>query len=413
MLNSNAFQLGPDGVTMPDSSQILAMVQDWWAAALGDDLNTNPATPQGQIMASEAAAIQDKNSQLLYVAQMFDPQTAEGQWQDALAKIYFLTRKPAQATVVQVLCTGLAGTVIPGSDTSAEPAQVQTTGGTILTCTETGTIGANGTVTLDFAAAAPGPLEIAADSISGIVQAIPGWDTAQNPEAGITGENTETRTEFEARRYASVALNARSVAGAVYAEVGQLPGVLDLVVRQNRTSAPLVVDEVTLAPHSIFVNVLGGENADIAQAIYNSLSAGCDYNGNTSVVVTDAITGAQENVTFTRPEAMPIGVNVTIRKNSQTPSNVEALIKSALVANFYGESTSCSVPQERVHMGDDLYSSRFYPSILDLGVSEVESITLADLSASPEQWGNFLHIPIDRAPSLAADNVTVTVNTGA
>ena len=71
------------------------------------------------------------------------------------------------------------------------------------------------------------------------------------------------------------------------------------------------------------------------------------------------------------------------------------------------------MPSERVHMGTDLYSSRFYPSILGLGVSEVESITLADLSTSPETWGNFLHIPIDRAPSLSADNVSVTVNTGA
>lgn len=100
---------------------------------------------------------------------------------------------------------------------------------------------------------------------------------------------------FEARRYASVALNARSVAAAVYAEVGQLSGVIDLVVRQNRGDSPIEIDGVSLAPHSIFVSVVGGENDDIAQAIYSSLSAGCDYNGNTSVVVTDPVTGAPGN----------------------------------------------------------------------------------------------------------------------
>lgn len=399
------------GIQMPDSAQVLAEVQAWWLAALGDSLNTNPATPQGQIMASEAAAVQDKNSQLLYLANMFNPQTADGQLQDALAKIYFLTRKPAQATVVQVRCNGLAGTVIPGSDTDSNPARVQTADGRRLFCQQTGTIGSDGTVTLQFAAEQTGPVEIAAGAVDTIVQAIPGWDTATNPLAGITGQDVESRAAFEARRYASVALNARSVASAVYARVGQLSGVLDLVVRQNRGDTSLVMDGVTLAPHSIFVSVLGGENDDIAQAIYNSLSAGCDYNGNTSVVVTDGVTGAQETVTFTRPGAMRVGVSVTLRKNSQTPGNAVQLIQDAVVANFYGQdSTACST-SDRVHMGDDLYASRFYPSVLAQGISEIESILLADLTGSPEApvWGAFLHIPIDRAPGLAAADVSVTI----
>lgn len=410
--SDNGFIMDANGIQMPDSAKVLAQVQAWWTAALGDTLNTNPATPQGQIMASEAAAVQDKNSQLLYLANMFNPLTADGQWQDALAKIYFLTRQPARATVVQVLCTGLAGTVIPGSDTSTNPAQVQTADGQTLTCQETGTIDDNGTVTLQFAAVQTGPVEIAAHAVNSIVQAIPGWDTVDNPLAGVTGQDVESRTAFEARRYASVALNARSVAGAVYARVGQLPGVLDLVVRQNRGDSPIVVDGVTFAPHSIFVSVLGGENDDIAQAIYDSLSAGCDYNGDTSVVVTDAVTGAQETVTFTRPDTMRVGVSVTLRKNGQTPSNAVQLIQEAVVSNFYGESSTACNTSDRVHMGDDLYASRFYPSVLAQGISEIESILLADLTDSPgaPSWSAYLHIPIDKAPGLAADDVTVKIN---
>ena len=110
--SDSGFIISSDGIQMPDSAEVLAQVQAYWLAALGDALNVNPATPQGQLIASAAAAIQDKNSQLLTLAQMFNPRTADGQFQDALAQIYFLTRQPARSTVVQVLCTGLAGTVM-------------------------------------------------------------------------------------------------------------------------------------------------------------------------------------------------------------------------------------------------------------------------------------------------------------
>lgn len=68
----------------------------------------------GQLITSETAIVQDKNSQLLFLANMFNPETATGVYQDALAKIYFLTRQPARSTVVPCVCTGLPGTVIPG-----------------------------------------------------------------------------------------------------------------------------------------------------------------------------------------------------------------------------------------------------------------------------------------------------------
>lgn len=392
------FNMTPAGVVMPDSQEVLQQVQAWWLAAMGNQLNTDPATPQGQIMASEAAAIQDKNSQLLYLSQMFNPLTAEGQWQDALARIYFLSRQPARATVVDVLCTGLPGVIIPGPDADT-PAQVSTQDGQTLTCQQGGAIGLDGTVTLPFALDTPGAVEIPADAVNGIVTTIPGWDTAENPAAGITGQELESQAAFEQRRYASVALNARSVAGAVFAEVGQLDGVLDVVVRQNRGDAPVVVDGVTLGAHSIYVCALGGEDAAIAQAIYDSVSAGCDYNGNTSVEVTDTLTGAVETVTFTRPTAMRVGVRVTI--GAGATAGTTAAIQAAVVANFYGESAGTT----RVRMGSDLYASRFYCPLNGAGYNIV-SIDVADLGAGGA-WGATLHIPMNYAPALASEDVTV------
>ena len=325
------------GPVAPDSADVLQAQQDIWQAAFDNKLNPDPATPQGQLMASLAAIVQDKNSQLLFLANMFNPSTSRGVYQDAIAAIYFITRQAAQATAVQVVCTGLPGTVIEGQDASVTPARVRTADGTVLVCQTGGTIPAGGSITLPFAAQDPGPVVIEAHAVTTIVQAQPGWDTVDNPDPGVTGRSTEGRQAFETRRRQSVALNSRSMLSSVYARVGNLSGVIDLLARQNRTDAPVEDNGVILAPHSIYIAVLGGADAEIAEAIYNSVSGGCDYNGDTSVEYMDPVTGAVETVKFQRPEEYPFAIEVTLQKNATTPTDVAARVKSNILADFYGE----------------------------------------------------------------------------
>ena len=64
--------------------------QDWIAAFRRDgrpELNVEPETPAGQLVDSQTAAIVDKDNEVLFLANQFNPETAEGIWQDALAKI--------------------------------------------------------------------------------------------------------------------------------------------------------------------------------------------------------------------------------------------------------------------------------------------------------------------------------------
>ena len=398
------------GPVVPDTATVLEAVETAWQAAFDNRLNPDPATPQGQLITSETAIVQDRNSQLLFLANMFNPETAEGIYQDALAKIYFLTRQPARYTVVPCTCTGLPGTVIPGMDSDA-PALAKDADGNMLVCQTGGTIPQSGSLVLDFACQVPGPIEIRQGTVTTIVRTIPGWDTITN-EAGITGQNVESRAAFEARRYASVAKNARSVAAAVYANVGDLEGVLDVCVRENKGSEPLEVQGVTLRPHSIYVAVVGSAaDSDIAEAIYARCSAGCDYNGNTSVTVTDPLTGAVETVLFERPEPLPVGLKVTIRKNASMPSNVEELVKAAVIAEFYGENAdACGNAGQRVRMGDTVYASRFYSAVLGTGVTDLVSIEIAaPVGEETPAWGDYIAINIDEAPALVADNVAVTI----
>lgn len=401
------------GPIAPDSADVLQAQTDIWQAAFDNRLNPDPATPQGQLIASLAAIVQDKHSQILHLANMFNPATASGVWQDALAAIYFLERQPAVSTSVQVVCTGLPGVVIAGQNNSAAPARVRTADGTVLICQTGGVISPDGSVTLPFVAQEAGPIVIEAHSVTAIVEAQPGWDTVDNPAPGVTGRSLESRQAFETRRGRSVALNSRSMLSSVYARVGDIPGVIDVLARQNRGDNPITDNGVTLSPHSIYIAALGGAEADIAEAIYNSVSGGCDYNGDTAVIYTDPVTGAVETVKFQRPAEYRFAVEVALQKNATTPADVVERTKANILADFYGEpypnagdGTAHNTQVTRIPIGGLVYASRFFCPVISAGGTQLVSVQIGPQGGP---LGNTAQLTNAQYPSLTADDITVSV----
>src|ERR1017187_5727136 len=101
------------GFIIPSEQSILAGVQIDWDTAFGGNLNPALTTPQGQVETTETAIINNANQQFLALCNGVDPAYASGRMQDAIGRIYFLERTPAEATVVSATCYGAVGTVIP------------------------------------------------------------------------------------------------------------------------------------------------------------------------------------------------------------------------------------------------------------------------------------------------------------
>lgn len=365
-------------------------------------LNTDPETPQGQIIDSQVATVNQKDSEVLYLAQQFDPRTAEGRFQDALAEIYFIKRKPAINSYAMCTINGRAGTQInAGALIESE------IDGTQWSLDEDVTIPANETITAKFTCISDGAISASSGTLTKIVTTVTGWDTVTNVTA-IVGSLEESQSAFEQRRKDSVSLNARSTVNAVYANVAQCDGVIAVYAVDNKKNIAETIDKYSLTPHSIFVSVIGGENADIAKAIYDNLSAGCDYNGNTSVDITNEHSGAVETVKFYRPDVFNIYVKVQIQNNASLPDDYENIVKQAVYNNFYGlDSTKINnEPLLRLKMNDDLYSSRFTPSILNAGIANVLTV---QLSLDGTTWVNNVHIPITANPTLDLNNIIIEV----
>lgn len=397
------------GVSVDDVSTVRERVRQAFIDAFkkngAGELNTEPETPAGQLIDSITAEIVQKDSEILYLANQFNPLTASGRWQEALGQIYFIGRKSGVNSTAICTCTGRAGTVISaGSQIESSVTGSRWSNG------EDVTIPASGRVEVTFTCLEAGAISANAETLTHIITVTPGWDSVSNSQPAIIGQLQEGQGAFEARRYASVALNSRSTESAVYARVSEIHDVLAVYFAQNRTNANKVLDGITLTPHSAYVCVLGGKDEAVAEAIYNSISAGCDFVGNTKFDITDKNSGAITEVKFDRPTEQKIAVQVTIRKNDLTPSDVDKKIKQAVYDNFYGISdlTIAGKPVLRAKMGDDIYSSRFYVSILGVGITEILSIKVSS-SNSSLGWVDAIHIPINKNPTLALDDIHVTI----
>jgi uncharacterized phage protein gp47/JayE len=386
------------GFVAPTESAILSGVQQDQMAALGAGLTTGLSTPQGQLAQSQAAIIGNKNNQLLAVFNGVDPAFASGRMQDAIGRIWYLKRLPAQPTVVSATCYGRTGTVIPVN------AQAVDQGGNIYYCATSGTIPAGGSIVLPFACAIVGPTACPIGFLNGIYKAIPGWDSINNLVAGVAGALVESRYAFEARRQQSVANNAQGSSAAILAAVLGLPGVLDAYVIDNPTSSPSSVGGQTIGANSVYCAAYGGSAAAIAKAIWTKKGTGAGTTGNTAVTVYDDGSGYQAPlpsyvINFEIPTPTPILFAISMQNNTGVPPNATTLIQSAVMASFVGADGG-----PRARIGAYILASRFYQNIAALGPWAV--VYSVQIGTSVANQSSVL-MPINQVPTITATNISV------
>ena len=382
------------------------IAQSWINAFKSDDtpdINTAPETPQGQIIDAETLAITQKDAELAFLANMFNPKTARGIWQDALAEIYFIKRKKAVNSRCYCVLTGLNGTVIEKGSKIQSSAD-----STYWDLLEDVTINDNSSVTALFECETEGAVIASPNTLNKIITTVAGWDTVNNSQSATVGSLEESQQAFEKRRYDSVALNSVGTTASVFSRVNQIDDVVGCYVVDNKTNVNKIIDDYLLKPHSIYVAVIGGSNQDIAEAIYRSLSAGCDYNGNTQITVVDPHTHAKEKVTFMRPTLQNVYIKVNVF-DKDLPDDYETLIKNAVITNFYGQDEQIEIAGEavtRAIMGQDIYASRFLPSILNKNISSLLSV---QISLDNQAFSDYVHIKIDKEPYIDESNITVNL----
>jgi len=247
-----------------------------------------------------------------------------------------------------------------------------------------------------------------ANTLNQIYQAIPGWDAINNSSAGVIGANVETQAAFALRRAATVAANSQGAGPSVYGAVFQVPNVIDVYYTENDTNVAVSVGSTnySLLPNSLYVAVVGGNAAAIAQAIYLKKSPGCNYNGNTTVQVTDT-SGYQTpvptyNITFNIPTPTAILFAVQIKFSPLVPMNIATIVQQAIIAQFTGAN---GAPRARI--ASLILAADYYEPVLaviepSLSLLSIQvGFTTANL--------NYVQMGIDQAPTIFAGNISVAL----
>jgi hypothetical protein len=393
------FTFGPTGFVAPDESDILTGVVADTNAAYGGNMNPGLTTPQGQRASSLTAVIGDCNDQFLGLANGVDPDVADGRMQDGIARIYFIERNPAQPTSVIATCMGLVNTPIPVG------ARAKATDGNVYICTQAGTIPVGGSIDLTFACLVTGPIACPAGQLNQIYQAIPGWDTISNASDGVMGNVVESRADFEARRRATVALNAKGSVPSVRGAVLDVANVLDAYVVDNPLSVDTVIGGVTVLKNSLFVCVAGGAVQDVANAVWTKKGPGCNYTATVFETVndTDGYTSPypsyQVGLYIATPT--PIFYSVQVANSANLPSNIVSLVQTAIINAFSGTDGG-----QRARLGRIVLASRYYAGVeaIDPAV-ELLSIQVGLVTAN----ANFVNLNINQVPTISASNISVTL----
>jgi uncharacterized phage protein gp47/JayE len=392
------------GLVAEETSVVRARIAQEWKNAFATDprlpvLDTNPETPAGQLIDGQTALASEKDNDMIYIANMFNPKNATGVWQDALAAIYFLNRKIALPTYVTCQVRGAYGTTIPYG------ALVQDVNGYTFLNTSVVVIGSSGTANIYVRCTETGAVEVAPNTVTQIVTTVPGWDSVTNPSAGVTGRDEESQAAFENRRAGSVGKNSHGAVASIYGTIADLNNVVAVLVLENTTNADKTIKGVTLAGHSVYISVYGGDNTDIARAIYNKIDGGVGTQGNTMLTYNPASDNIadQPDALYTyyieRPATVETAVKVTVSDDETT--GLTNAIKEAVVENFNGNSSF-----RRVKMGDTLYASRFYADVIKAGVTMLENIEIKYPSATGS-YADSVDIPASELPTISAEDVTV------
>lgn len=188
-----------------------------------------------------------------------------------------------------------------------------------------------------------------------------GWNRVNNLVDGIVGNDRETDEALRIRREQSILITATHTLQAIKSKVRQLDNVADVFAMENNTET---TDAFGTPRQFVWIIVEGGEDLEIATAIYNTVAGGIGTRGNQNITVQDK-DGQDYIINFDRPSYIDVNIEIEYVRLENFPNNGEDLIKDALVnrGNQY-------------LINEDLIYSRLYTPINSVQGVQVDSLTV-------------------------------------
>jgi len=327
------FGLTNKGFKRKRFADIIAGMESQAKNLFGPDVNLSAASPLGifiRLIAWPLATLWSL-AEDIYNSAFID--SAEDYNLDKVGKYIGISRLPAQkaflkidGTPADVIISGQEGTFIPAGFLISTQDEV-----TFRTL-ENATIDGTGRAQPTIEAVEPGTSgNVAANTITVILNPISGVESVTNPDEVTGGRDEETNAEFRERYDKSISKGGSSTAESVEASLLELSGVRDALVEVNET----MEDVDGIPPKSLAPTVFGGDNEEIAQAIFETKAGGIQSFGDIQVQVLDK-RGNPHTIGFSRPTEIPIYVDIALTTNSNFPADGATQIRTDVIKHIGG-----------------------------------------------------------------------------
>ncbi len=385
-----AFGLLPTGFVRKTTADILDELRTAQLEEIDPELNTQPETPIGQLNGIFAAKLNElwELAAAVYSAQ--NPDTASDFSLDGVSALTGTNRAPATKGTVTLTVNIDPGTLPAGSiaEVDGDPTNRWVT-------TEDVTNGGGGAADFDVEAEAENAGNIAANAgtITKISTPVIGWNTVTNALDADPGTEIDTDAQLRVRREAELSQAGTGTLPAIRADLLGVDDVEAVSVFHNPTDYQVG----NLPPHSVEAVVLGGDDQDILDQLFESVGAGIQTYGTTTGTVNDG-QGNTLDFAFSRPTDVDIWLEIDINVNTNDyPADGDTLIETAVKA--YGDAN--------YRMGDDVVLSLLYCPINSAvaGIEDITEIRVGD-SSPPVSTSNW---PIGPRELARLDTTRITV----
>lgn len=386
-----------NGIVIPDTADLKEDVQNEYKAAFGADLSVEDSTPQGRLIDIETNARANVVENNVLIANAINFNLASGLLLDAWGANFGLTRGAAKSSSVTATITGVAGTTISAGS------QASTQAGDVFYLENQITIPVSGTIDAIFLSLEKGAILCPAESLTVIVDGTLGWETITNTNPATLGNLRESDASFKQRFYDAGLFSGMSLIEDYDNALMDVENVISARVIENGEDASKVIDaNVTLLKHSVYACVDGGNDNDVAMALFTRKSAGANWTGLTGQTVTvdvvDPTYGDTYTVEFNRPTQVDVYTAIVLSAGTNTSGTLQDDVKNTI--NDYINSHK---------IGEDVTVLQIAQAVS----SGVPGIQLASIEIGTTQGSlstSDITVYLNEVVKSQLSNITVTIN---
>jgi uncharacterized phage protein gp47/JayE len=375
------------GFVRKTAEEIQDEVTERFKSAFGDNIKTIGGSVFGNIIGIVVDLVSDawEVAEASYYSQYRETSTGTS-FDNAIALVAKSRLQQQKSTVTLEFTnddiapvTVPAGTVVKQSENNV---QWQTLEDVEVPAADTAEVSAE---SVDY-----GPFPATIGSIDTIVNAIAGIESVTNTDAAIEGRETETVSEAR-ERVARSLVSAEGGTGEAVANRlrEEIDGVTYVAWRENREPTT----EDGLRPHSLEFTVIGGDDQDIGDLIWQAKPGGIATNGTEEVTVTDDF-GTDHIIYFNRGTNVTIYFIANLTTTSDYPDDGDDLVKAALVDLG-----------DELETGDDVYN---WKAIAALGeIPGITAVTILQGTAPAPGTSANITITSNQKANIITANITV------